>query len=90
MGYRKAILKRLDPVRRQYFRDEPASVARAAKYLNLDPANAHDREKLLRILVGLTSRQPLRPSMRPNMESPTSSKSRRNMIFNWVPIKGTD
>ena len=51
MGYRKAILKRLDQVRRQYFRDEPASVARAAKYLNLDPANAHDREKLLRILA---------------------------------------
>ena len=168
MGYRKAILKRLDQVRRQYFRDEPASVARAAKYLNLDPANAHDREKLLRILAeaifvpakkgrragvrpywhngrlihlgslydtekhenpklkdaqiagkyasirtsktttpirygcgylghtnyfkngGLTSRQPLRPSMRPNMASQTSSKSRRNMIFNWVSFKGTD
>ena len=50
-GYRKAILKRLNQVRWQYFRDEPASVAKAAKHLNLDPTKAGDRERLLHVLA---------------------------------------
>ena len=49
MGYRKAILKRLDQARRQHFEEDPASVAGAAKHLNLDPVR--DRDRLLRILA---------------------------------------
>ena len=48
MSYRKAILKRLDKARWQY---GSASLAVAAKYLNLDPAKAGDRERLLHILA---------------------------------------
>jgi hypothetical protein len=51
VAYRKAVLKRLDRARREYFRNEPASVAKAAEHLNLDPKNAHDREQLLYILA---------------------------------------
>jgi hypothetical protein len=50
VGYRKAILKRLDQVRPQYFRDDD-SIAIAAKHLNLDPTKAGDRERLLHILA---------------------------------------
>ena len=49
VGYRKAILKRLDQARRQHFEEDPASVAGAAKHLNLDPVR--DRDRLLRILA---------------------------------------
>jgi hypothetical protein len=51
VGYRKAILKRLDGVQWQHFRDEPASVAEAAKHLNLNLNNARDRDRLLYILA---------------------------------------
>ena len=49
MGYRKAILKRLDQARRQHIEEDPASVAGAAKHLNLD--TVRDRDRLLRILA---------------------------------------
>ena len=51
MGYRKAILKRLEKADRLHYRIEPSSVGKAAKHLNLDPKNAHDRERLLYILA---------------------------------------
>ena len=51
VAYRKAILRRLDRARREYYRDYPASVAKAAKHLNLDPTNARERERLLHILA---------------------------------------
>ena len=49
VGYRKAILKRLDQARRQHIEEDPASVAGAAKHLNLD--TVRDRDRLLRILA---------------------------------------
>jgi hypothetical protein len=51
MGYRKAILRRLEKADRLHYRIEPSSVGKAAKHLNLDPNNPHDRERLLYILA---------------------------------------
>jgi hypothetical protein len=51
VAYRKAILRRLDRARREHYRDYAASVAKAAKHLNLDPTNARDRERLVHILA---------------------------------------
>jgi hypothetical protein len=51
MGDRRAIQKRLDKARYRFYRQEPESVAAAAKHFRLDPNDARQREKLLWLLA---------------------------------------